>query len=617
MDIDSDNEIIDYEPEFNEFEMMNRDEIEEEEELIASSFSTIVKDANISVPNKSLDSSNDNSITSANENSVSSTNVFPCTICNKKLNSLKALQYHKRGHGSNRRCIICHKNFASMAQVKLHTRFKHPERYNEFRLSFQQVIIRVERLTNFNECTTCHIMFVSKVALLKHHADCDNKCIECGLKIPRKDFYFKHLEMVHKLNLKTETETSTYQQTLECPFCFSIFHSERILEEHVQRLHPDENHSNFETFSEAGESTSTNNEGRLFTCLICQASFQSSKSLNQHRAFKHKNAKEIKVQVKSKNVPKYSKDDFSEKFLVKKTDDFFRCVACQKDIYKRSIMLHIKSKHAAVRSYRCELCSDAFFRSDYRQRHFAAKHANDYKCFDCDVQFDRAFKYDAHMAQQHGILAKNFKPDEGKDLVDLSPHQIKYIENSSNYDYTDDYDEFMRYESRAPSISASVVSEIPLSKDDFIDKYMFSISDLVVNCIVCQQEIKKSSIVSHLLWKHAVKKPLKCAFCDERVVKNNARLSHMARCHPEEYKCSECNQQFVRHYQFVDHMNEFHCKNVTTRPSSYEEDDLSMNEMSFIPNKNEDEIIEDADNINIEINVMPEKKVSSLLMIIF
>lgn len=546
-------------------------------------------DKNTSTNNKA---SPTKSVVSADENGS-----FPCTSCEKTFTNNKALQCHVRSIHSAKNCKYCLKKFGNKQQLKLHTKFKHADKFSEFLLEIEKQdnavtsknpVVEIERLENFNECSTCDLKFISKIALLKHHAECDQKCIDCGLKIPRKDFYYKHLENIHKYS-------STDLLGYDCPFCMNLFRSEKVLQEHIQRLHPDENQSCADTFSEAGDSVS--NDGNIqHKCKICFQIFQSQKSLRQHTTIKHKEGTSNEMR-KSTEVKKYTRDEFFEKFIVQKSNDFFRCIPCRKDIFKRSIVMHVKSKHSAIRCYRCELCSEAFLRSDYRQRHVASMHPNDYKCFECETQFDRAYKFDAHMAK-HGQVQKIFKPDEGADRYDLSQNDVLYIEDSKNYDYSND-EQLIHSNKNDFLLVEENVQEVPLTKDEFCDKYMVSVSDKISRCNICNVEIQKMSIISHLTWKHALKKPLKCSFCNDRVVKNKARVLHMARNHPNEYKCLECNQQFVKHQFYADHMKEVHLKKVTSSPSANEEDDLHLNDLRFIANRNDDEVIEEMDSINI------------------
>jgi hypothetical protein len=233
------------------------------------------------------------------------------------------------------KCHYCRKKFSHKAQLKHHVKTSHPQKYDEFRLNGQNVDITVDKLTIMNSCTTCNKIFCSKEALIRHHSECDHKCTECGLKIMRKDFFFRHYENIHKILVS--------QELLECPFCMNTFHSEKVLQEHIHRLHPDENQSNIDTVSEADESTS--NEGSQFECKVCFKRFNSLRSLRIHHGSMHKKD-DI---TKTLNVPKYSKNEFMDKFIVKKSDDFYRCLACKKDIYKCSLSLHLRSKHSAIR----------------------------------------------------------------------------------------------------------------------------------------------------------------------------------------------------------------------------------------------------------------------------
>lgn len=525
---------------------------------------------------------------------------FVCNICTKQMISAKALLRHKRNHHSDR-CNYCKKRFGSKSLLNIHTQAKHPDKYIEFRLNGQtNAVVQVESIASIPECDSCGAKFCEKEALYKHHADCDKKCIECGLKIPQKSFYYQHLEKEHNIKL------SKPQVLLECPFgCLDNFNSERILQEHVQRCHPEDKDeaSVADSISEDGESVSSETG---LSCEFCLARFRKQRSLKQHISVMHKN--EQKNVPKTRSQPKYTRDEFVDKFMVKKTNDFHRCIPCKKDIHRKSLMVHMKGKHAAVKSFRCELCPEAFFRIDYRTRHMTYIHMNQYRCIGCDVQFDRAYKYDAHMTQ-HGVAAKNFKPDEGNDRFDLSTTNIKYIEDSSTYDYS------KQEMQRRMSILGMPYTppEIPLTKDEFIERFLVNISEKQSQCTICQQKMMKTSILTHILWKHAVKKPLKCAFCNERVVKTNGRLSHMSRCHPNAYKCKDCKEQFAKHATYAEHVLREHRKRVTTLPSSGEEPDLSLNEVRFVSQKNDEEIIEEPEMICIEpeITMRPSTSATS------
>lgn len=589
-DDSDDQEFIDYEPDFSDDDAADHDESPQASTSGKSPDSGILDDAcKILSPDENA-SAAFNEIQLA-ESQLEEMKQFECNLCMKQMISFKALIRHKRNFHSDNKCRYCKKKFGNRVQLRLHTRFKHPHKYNEFRLNGQvNPVVEVEpiSISSIPECDTCGSKFFDKDALYRHHGECDKKCIECGLRIYRKDFYYIHLQKEHGIKISDQIK-------LECPFgCLDIFHSEKVLQDHIQRNHPDEKdlESVADTISEGGDSLS--NDARLFSCEHCSSRFSSQRSLTQHTSIKHKNPP-VAEAPKTRNASKYSRDEFVDKFMVRKSYDYHRCIPCKKDIHRRSVGLHLRGKHASSKTFRCELCPEAFFRIDYRQRHMTHVHFSQYRCNECELQFDRAYKYDAHMVQ-HGVTAKNFKPEEGHDRFDLSASNMKYIEDTSTYDFSQDNNP-----QRRPSIfiggGTITPAEIPMTKDDFTEKYLLNLSEKFSHCSICQQKMMKGSIISHLLWKHALKKPLKCAFCNERVVKNTARLNHMARCHPTEYKCSECGAQHAKHESYTTHMMQAHNKKVTTLPSSGEEDDLTLAEVRFVSNRNEEEVIEEPESI--------------------
>lgn len=488
------------------------------------------------------------------------------------MSNLNAYRYHKDYYHKSTKCRDCGKKSISRYQLRMHIKSRHPEKLNEYDLNYQEASVVVNKLIKFNECTTCQIKFINRESLHKHIADCDRKCAECKSKMASKENYYKHLENVHKLKINRQ---------LECPFCMGKYDSEKMLNDHIQKMHPEDQ------FAEEEDTSNDSNEGK-YECNICKMKFPSGKSLGGHKT-RHR-IPDTEIEVRNKNVIRYSREAFVEKYLVRKNNLTYHCLPCKTDIHRASLYLHLKSKHSAIRGYRCELCPEAFFRCDYRLRHVQQIHPNSFKCYKCNFQFDRAYKLDQHNNEQHQMPIKHTKPDDVHDMYDISHYYYKYIVDSKSYDYTDDI--LLVNPTRANSVMSCATnnSEVPLSKDDFIEKYIISKTDRLVQCTVCQVEIQKVSIFSHLLWKHAVQKPLKCAFCNERTIKAQARLAHMARCHPNEYKCNECKMQFAKHYQIVEHFLERHKKKCPVSKSSGEEEDLVNQDIQFASNSNEDDI---------------------------
>lgn len=539
-----------------------------------------------------------------------------CNICHKQMISFQALNRHKRNYHSDSKCVYCRRKFGNRFQLKVHVQFKHPQKFDEFRLNGQvNAIVQVEPIAAIPECCSCEMKFADKDALQKHHADCDQHCIECSITLPSKEEYSRHVE-------KTHTPQST-MKTLECPFgCTFEFKSEKHLLNHVQKSHPDDTDKEIESFaetvSEGEDSVSTEASSGLVK--LGKARNVLSARLNQARITTRRNSvgfpikaarKEMRSLLKNKwiaqklssmtpsalasvtqgqltkNAKKYTKQEFVSQFLLRKDPETLYCVPCKKDMGVKSLPVHLKSKHAAVKCFRCEICPEAFFRQDYRSRHMSYAHVETYNCRKCKVQFDRAYKFDAHM-EKHGVKSKNFKPNENEDKYDLPQTNMLFIEDVTTFDFSHDTIPAQRV-SIDSSQSTSTPSEAPMTKEVFVSKHMVDICSVYIRCTPCDVNVSKKNIVSHLIWKHAVQKPLKCSFCNGRVNKNRARLMHMAKCHPNDYKCEDCGLQFAKYNSYYYHVMEEHRKKVTTKQSSGEERDLGTNDLRFVAMKNEDD----------------------------
>lgn len=360
---DSDNEIIEYEPSISD----------DDDDCQPST----------SVTEKSPDSginegSSKNSPSPENSNGIEShgpgEQLLECKICCKFMVSEEALRRHKKSHCAIT-CKYCRRRFGNSCHLRLHTKFKHPDKYNEFRLNGQSgAYVEVEPLPKLLMCKTCDAKFCEKEALYRHHADCDKECIECGLKIPQKVLYLRHLAAEHNIVIRQNP-------SLECPFgCAGQYSTEKILQEHINRTHPENNdeESIADTISESNESAS-NDTAPLISCQICQSRPMSEKGLKVHMALKHSGeiapvASVAEPKSKTRNVAKYTREEFIEKFMVRKSNEYLRCVPCKKDIHRRSLMVHVKGQHASVYSFFCELCPEGFFRIDYRHRHMKHMH---------------------------------------------------------------------------------------------------------------------------------------------------------------------------------------------------------------------------------------------------
>lgn len=527
---------------------------------------------------------------------------FDCCLCGERLLTPKALTCHIRRFHSAVYCRYCKRQFEAQHLLDIHVQENHKEKLVEHKLSGQEdACVFVERLSEVPECDSCKTKFYCKQALLKHHSSCDRKCIECSKILPQTESYFIHLSREHGIDIEQST-------ALQCPFgCLKHFHSERILQDHI-----DQSHQDIDTDVEYSNDS-------VFNCHYCNASFVSQNGCSAHIASKHK-----KSQEPTQSVQKYTKEEFIKEFMHKKSPNTLRCRACKKDIGLRTVALHLKQKHWSVKPYRCEICTESFFRIDYRGRHMLHFHPQHFKCQTCDIQFDRAYKFDEHMVR-HGAKAKNFKPLV--DPYDLPLENIKFIEDVSTYDFSHS-DQPLE---KSPSAQKKVVppnkkpekygisqdftvqrfsseenncatclqlSGSPrnllvhktrvhqydrkeISYNEFRENCIEDINADTIKCLICDQKLKNSNFGSHVRTKHTLNNSFRCAVCPESFRYEPERIDHMFTQHQEMFTCHTCEVQFVSNSRFALHMKQYHSKTVSDSSDKYQTD-LKLSELIYV-----------------------------------
>lgn len=131
--------------------------------------------------------------------------------------------------------------------------------------------------------------------------------------------------------------------------------------------------------------------------------------------------------VDQKHQPiEFSYNDFKSRYMIDHDAANMNCLPCDRVILKTSICAHLRLHHAITLSYNCELCSEGFQRSDYRQRHMKANHPEDFKCEHCEMQFCRSGLYKQHMMDWHkmNLVVPEMK---SKDEVDVPLESLKFV----------------------------------------------------------------------------------------------------------------------------------------------------------------------------------------------
>ena len=415
-------------------------------------------------------------------------------------------------------CHFCRLKFTAHRTMKYHTRQKHPQKYVQFLLNGQTKSIVKIPLLNIPKCCTCNQMFCSMEALYKHHADCDHKCIECDLLFVRKDCYYKHLEREHGIKIEIPY--------LECPFCQNKFMSTRGLNEHITRLHSEIEDSN----------ASTNVKKKQLSPVRTLNIQEQSLSLNKPLI----------------NNESLTKNEFIAKYVTVYQGDMMNCTLCETKFRKRNITRHLIALHSVVKPFKCPFCPLRFNSTDVRKCHLYSVHPDNFQCKICDIQFELSEKYSEHMLNNHGL---DVKLPLNVEEHDISFNDLKFSCNKNDKTFT---------------------------KDSFVKENMVNISTDTTRCFPCQRNIRKDGIIYHLIRFHATERPFKCAFCIKRFTRADYRTKHMKTQHPTCYYCHSCDVQFSHHKIYAEHMKTIHFFTMSTQPEDGEEDDIHLNDMTFL-----------------------------------
>lgn len=280
---------------------------------------------------------------------------YDCEVCKKVFQAFHTLKYHqKEAHNSEpseknvelyklerleiisnnkmSTCEICSKTFASIASLSRHTKTKHDtgkfvcdvcnnDFYTQNQLNKHKMIHTTER--NF-PCDACTKAFKTPEHLKKHqktHMSLEDRnnsekvkkylCICCGKILYTYTGYQVHLK-IH-----------TGEKDFNCEICGKRFREKVHLKKHKETVHV---------------------EDRPFNCNICQMSFKQKAHLKTHRKTHNIEAK-------------------------------FFCEICGVSMkHKESLKHHVRNIHMGIRDYKCDLCDEGFYTSNWLKKHKANKH---------------------------------------------------------------------------------------------------------------------------------------------------------------------------------------------------------------------------------------------------
>ena len=121
----------------------------------------------------------------------------------------------------------------------------------------------------------------------------------------------------------------------------------------------------------------------MFSCLVCNRSYLSKKSLNRHMRI-HDDSKSINCDVCLKNFP--SKSHLEQHYRIHTGQKPFACQICDRKFAQKSNLVQHQTFHSEIKSYKCSICpEDRFFKTkvDFR-RHMIYHYEPKFSCNQCD-----------------------------------------------------------------------------------------------------------------------------------------------------------------------------------------------------------------------------------------
>ncbi|XP_040330696.1 PR domain zinc finger protein 5 isoform X3 [Herpailurus yagouaroundi] len=305
-----------------------------------------------------------------------------------------------------------------------------------------------------------------------------------------------------------------------CPQCDSSFTSEDILAEHLQTLHQKPTEEKEFKCKNCGKKfpvkqalqrhvlqctvkSSLKDSSRSFQCSVCNSSFNSASSFEQHQETCRGDARFVckadscGKRLKSKDALRRHQENVHAGDPKKK----LICSVCNKKCSSASSLQEHRKTHSEERPFQCEECK-ALFRTPFSlQRHLLIHNSErTFKCHHCDATFKRKDTLNVHVQVVH-------------------ERHKKYRCELCNKAFV------------TPSVLRSHKKTHTGEKEKI--------------CPYCGQKFASSGTLRVHIRSHTGERPYQCPYCEKGFSKNDGLKMHI-RTHTREkpYKCSDCSKAF-------------------------------------------------------------------------
>ncbi|XP_025777978.1 PR domain zinc finger protein 5 [Puma concolor] len=386
-----------------------------------------------------------------------------------------------------------------------------------------------------------------------------------------------------------------------CPQCDSSFTSEEILAEHLQTLHQKPTEEKEFKCKNCGKKfpvkqalqrhvlqctakSSLKDSSRSFQCSVCNSSFNSASSFEQHQETCRGDARFVckadscGKRLKSKDALRRHQEnvhagDPKKKLICsvcnkkcssasslqehRKIHEIFDCQECMKKFISANQLKRHMITHSEKRPYNCEICNKSFKRLDQVGAHKVI-HSEDkpYKCKLCGKGFAHRNVYKNH--KKTHSEERPFQCEECKALfrTPFSLQRHLLIHNSERTFKCHHCDATFKRKDTL-NVHVQVVHERHKKyRCELCNKAFVTPSVLRSHkkthtgekekiCPYCGQKFASSGTLRVHIRSHTGERPYQCPYCEKGFSKNDGLKMHI-RTHTREkpYKCSDCSKAF-------------------------------------------------------------------------
>ncbi|XP_032618434.1 PR domain zinc finger protein 5 isoform X5 [Chelonoidis abingdonii] len=400
-------------------------------------------------------------------------------------------------------------------------------------------------------CPNCESSFASQEILAEHlqtlhqkpSEEKEFKCRNCGKKFPVKQALQRHV-----LQCTENVNPGDTSRSFQCSVCNTSFSSESSYEQHKEACRGDarfickadscgKRFKSKDALKKHKENVHTGNSRKKLMCSVCNKKCSSATNLQEHRKV-HEifECQECDKKFISANQLKRHMITHSEQVQ-------HRQQHCKLPHSVSSICLNPVLEeppietHSEERPFQCEECK-ALFRTPFSlQRHLLIHNSErTFKCDHCDATFKRKDTLNVHIQVVHDGH-KKYKCD----LCDKAFVTPSVLKSHKKHSYLPVH--------RAALVSALEEATCSPSWPETHTGEKEKI------CPYCGQKFASNGTLRVHIRSHTGERPYQCPYCDKAFSKNDGLKMHI-RTHTREkpYQCSECNKAFSQKRGLDEHM---------------------------------------------------------------